>query len=352
MKVRNLKNGLVLISIGIHNEKDMSLRGIEEARACDDLYAELYTMLLNTNAERLSALIGRPVNILKRRDLEENSGEIIEKARSKRIGILVGGDSLSFTTHISLLIEAKKKGIMTKVVHGSSIFSAVAETGLSLYKFGKTVTLPLPIKGPVDTVITVLNENLENSLHTLILLDLDVETGIHLTINQAIKILIEAEKFETFNEKTPCVAIARVGWKDSIINADTASEIRKFDFGMPPHALIVPGQLHFLEAQALEIIGGYPPAVLNEYFPKGDFRRLFEKYVSSSRKAINELKFVQYPKTVTREIVNQIIDHASRYLNDAEYYVVDQRATALASVSYVEGILDALKLLGLVDFEW
>jgi len=41
-----------------------------------------------------------------------------------------------------------------------------------------------------------------------------------------------------------------------------------------------------------------------------------------------------------------------RYLEDAEHYAEERRATALASVSYAEGILDALRLLGLVEFEW
>ena len=50
--------------------------------------------------------------------------------------------------------------------------------------------------------------------------------------------------------------------------------------------------------------------------------------------------------------VKDLIEHARRYLNDAEYYAKEQKHTALASVSYAEGILDALKLLGLVEFQW
>jgi len=41
-----------------------------------------------------------------------------------------------------------------------------------------------------------------------------------------------------------------------------------------------------------------------------------------------------------------------RYLEDAEYYRVDQSPVALTSVAYAEGILDALKLLGLASFNW
>jgi FAD synthetase len=50
--------------------------------------------------------------------------------------------------------------------------------------------------------------------------------------------------------------------------------------------------------------------------------------------------------------VKEMLDHAERYLDDAEYYWGEKKEVALASVSYAEGILDALNLLGLVKFEW
>ncbi|MBD3171368.1 DUF357 domain-containing protein, partial [Candidatus Bathyarchaeota archaeon] len=38
--------------------------------------------------------------------------------------------------------------------------------------------------------------------------------------------------------------------------------------------------------------------------------------------------------------------------DDAEYYRTDKKPTALTCVAYSEGILDALKLLGILEFEW
>ncbi len=41
------------------------------------------------------------------------------------------------------------------------------------------------------------------------------------------------------------------------------------------------------------------------------------------------------------------------YLEDAKYYKVQGRLeTSLTSVAYCEGLLDALRLLGAVKFEW
>ena len=50
---------------------------------------------------------------------------------------------LAATTHFSLIAECKNKDIKTEIIHSSSIFSAVGETGLSLYKFGGTTSIPI-----------------------------------------------------------------------------------------------------------------------------------------------------------------------------------------------------------------
>ncbi len=66
---------LSLISVGLADERDMSLRALEEARGCDTLYAELYTMKLATTLAALIELIGKPVTLLPRGDLEERSAQ-------------------------------------------------------------------------------------------------------------------------------------------------------------------------------------------------------------------------------------------------------------------------------------
>jgi hypothetical protein len=264
----------------------------------------------------------------------------------------VGGDCLSATTHISLLLDARRRGIQTNIIHGSSILTAVAETGLSLYKFGRTVTLPLPEKAPVDTVLNVLEENKEHGLHTLILLDLDTETGSYLTINRAISLLLENEGTEVFNTGTLAVGAARLGWEKSLIKAGRVVDLMEYNFGDAPHALIVPGYLHFLEVQALRIIAGCPQEVLEGRRTEGEIERLVKKYAGSCRKALNGLRVPGLPKKITEEETKTLIEHADRYLKDAEYYTQERKAAALASVSYAEGVLDALRLLSLVEFEW
>jgi diphthine synthase len=343
---------LSLISIGLADETDLSQRAIQEARACDILYAELYTTILDTDLERLGALMGKPAKPLTRSQLEEGSEGLLEEAQHKRVGVLVGGDCLTATTHVGLLLDAAKKGIPAKVIHGSSVLTAVAETGLSLYKFGKTVTLPLPERAPPDTVLRTLRENREHGLHTLVLLDIDAEEKRHQTISQALKTLLQAEDPESFNPGTLTVAAARLGWKDQTVRAGKASEITALDLGPPPHVIIVPGDLHFLEAEALKTLAGCPEEAIEDYKPTGDTDRLIRKYSEGCRRVIEELEKAGPPRGKDTDGVKALIEHAARYVDDAEYYAQERKATALASVSYAEGILDALRLLGLVEFEW
>ena len=343
---------LTLISIGLTDEDDLSQRALKEARSCDALYAELYTMILDTDTERLTHAIGKPVKPLTRSQMEENSDALLEEAKQTKVGILIGGDALTATTHLPLLLDAAKKGIKTTVIHGSSILTAIAETGLSLYKFGRTVTLPLPEKAPPDTVLRTLTENKEHGLHTLILLDLDTQKKQAHTIPEAIRILLEAETPEAYNRDTLTIGVARLGWNNQTIKANTAGGLSNHDFGDPPHAIVVPGRLHFLEAEALKTIGGCPPDALEHHKPASTTDTLIEKYTTGCRKAINELETRDPVKGITLDEVKALIEHAERYLNDADHYAGERKATALASVSYAEGILDALRLLGLVEFEW
>ena len=339
---------LSLISTGLADEKDLSLRALEEAKQCDVLYAELYTMKLATTLASLSELTGKPVTLLHRVDLEERSNNLIEEAKTKIVGVLVGGDCLSATTHISLFLEAKAAGVETRIVHGSSIFSAIAETGLSIYKFGKTVTMPFPEKGPVDTVSRGIDENLVAGLHTLVLLDLDNEKGAYMSVTQAIKRLTEAG----INPDTLMLGVARLGHADSLIKAGKMLDVAQVDFGEAPHCLVVPGPLHFLEEDALKTIAHCPPEALKGRQLKSELDRLIEKYIAGCHRVREKMVTTPPTSPLTEAQIHELLDHVDHYLADAEYYKSDNKPTALTSVAYSEGILDALKLLGIADFEW
>jgi len=340
---------ITLISIGLNSHQDLSLRAIETAQEADKLYAETYTMKLDTTIAELEETIDRPIIQLQRNGLEEQADQLLQEAKTQHIAILVGGDALSATTHISLLLDAHDDGIPTQVIHGSSIFTAITDTGLSLYKYGKTVTIPLQEKGPVDTALRTIKENQEYGLHTLLLLDLNIAENRYLTIPQAIKRLLDTGEF---NPETLLVGAARLGSRFQEIKADTAINLQKHDFGEPPHTLIAPGKLHFLEEEALETLGGCPRKVIQSHNPVGETDRLITKYTQGCKRVLEELKTNHLPAKITEEQIKELLKHTENYLYDAEYYRIDNKPTALTGVAYAEGILDALKLLGIVEFEW
>ncbi|HLD42052.1 MAG TPA: diphthine synthase, partial [archaeon] len=132
---------LYLIGIGL-SSADLTVGGIEAGKAADELYIEQYTSLWKGSAADLEKAFGKKPILLKRKDMEEGSAALVEKSKGKNIAILIPGDPLSATTHIELLLECKKQSVPYNVFHSVSIFSAIAETGLQLYKFGRTVTVP------------------------------------------------------------------------------------------------------------------------------------------------------------------------------------------------------------------
>ena len=75
-----------------------------------------------------------------------------------------------------------------------------------------------------------------------------------------------------------------------------------------------------------------------------------KKYVHNLKHALKDLDIKE---SKFKEYVDKIIEYAKRYLSDAEYYLEKKDyITSIVCSSYAEGLLDSLKLLGLVDFKW
>jgi len=245
---------LVYIGLGLYDERDITLRGLEEARSCDVLFAEFYTSILaGTTIEKLEEIIGKRIKVLSRSDVE-GSDIILKAAEKKKVGFLVPGDPLISTTHISLRIEAKKRGIETKVIHSASISSAApAISGLFNYKFGRSASIPFPEKGYTpESFYEAIKENQERGLHTLLYLDIKDRL---MTVSEALKILLEIEDRRgesVLTIETLVVSIGCAGSDNPVISAGKLGLIMKLDMGPVPHALIVPGKLHFMEEEYLK----------------------------------------------------------------------------------------------------
>ncbi len=248
---------LVLIGLGLWDEKDLTLRGIEEAKSSDKVYFEPYTSIWKGNIQKLKKIVGKKVVLLRRKDLEENLNKILEEAKNQKISILVGGDPLVATTHSSIILEAKKKNVEIRIVHNASIVSAIAESGLHIYKFGRIVTIPLKEKFSdlPKSVYDGIKENKERNLHTLCLLDVDFEKKEFLKVKDALKILLQMEdefKEGVISEDSKIIVLSCLGNNSKIV-FDKIKNLLQKDFELPA-CLIIPSTLHFTEEEFLALL--------------------------------------------------------------------------------------------------
>lgn len=260
---------LVFVGLGLSGTDGMTVKALEALKECDKIYAEFYTsVLIGTDVADLESVIGKKIHILYRSQVEE-CDDIIRDALNMRVGFITAGDTMSATTHVDLRIQATEAGIPVKVFHGISIFSACPTSlGLQHYKFGRTVTLPFMEenyhpKSPYDHIM----ENKKRGLHTMILLDIRADELRYMTAHQAIQWLLAAEgewKEGLIDDKTLLCVASRVGSKDEKISAGYPQDLLKRDLGEPLFTLVLPGNLHFMEAFALVKFAGAPEEIIEE----------------------------------------------------------------------------------------
>ena len=260
---------LIFVGLGLSGVDGMTVKALEALRSCDKIYAEFYTStLIGTNVDDLEKQIGKPIKVLYRAQVEEGA-DIIKDAKIMRVGFITAGDTMAATTHVDLRIQAKEEEIPIRLFHGISIFSACpTSTGLQPYKFGRTVTLPFiendyQPKSPYDNIL----ENKQRGLHTLILLDIHADEQRYMTAHQAIEWLLEGEKkwnLGLIKDDTLLCVASQIGSTNEKIIAGYPEDLLKKDLGEPLFSLILPGNLHFMEAYSLVYFAGAPKEIIKD----------------------------------------------------------------------------------------
>ncbi|WP_297435793.1 diphthine synthase [Thermococcus sp.] len=261
---------IYFIGLGLYDERDITLKGLETAKKCDLVFAEFYTSLLaGTTVDRIEAMIGKPIKRLSREDVELNfERTVLSEAKKKDVAFLTAGDPMVATTHSDLRIRAKRMGIESHVIHAPSIYSAIAVTGLQIYKFGKSATVAYPEKNWFPTShYDVIRENRERGLHTMLFLDIRAHQNRYMTANEAMEILLQVENMKgdrIFTPDTLVVVLARAGSLNPTLRAGYVKDMINEDFGRQPHVMVVPGRLHIVEAEYLVEFGRAPRKILEE----------------------------------------------------------------------------------------
>jgi diphthine synthase len=218
-----------LIGIGLE-DGEVTEKGLEAIESSDKVFAEFYTNTETIDLEKLEEKTGKDTRKLSRKEVEQED-TVIEEAKDSDVAFLVSGDALTATTHYDIKHRAEEKGIETEVVHAPSIFTSIAETGLNVYKFGRTVTLPE--EGEPESVIKYIEKNDSIGLHSLILLDINLEA------DEAAEKMLDMKP--EFSDRE-AVVLERANLESQEISKMKLEDVADSEFGEPPHCLILPGE--------------------------------------------------------------------------------------------------------------
>jgi diphthine synthase len=265
---------LYLIGIGLYGVKDISVRGLEIVKSCDFIFMEYYTSILGVGVDELSKFYEKEIILADREMIENDFDEkILEKAKKHQVALLVVGDPFSATTHIDLYTRAIHEGVKIEVLNNASIMNSCGISGLSLYRFGETVSIPYFTETwkPYSFLDKII-KNIKNDFHTLVLLDIKVkeiseenlgkgkksyEKSRFMSINIGLSQIVEAEenlKSGLLDLDSIVIGLARVGAPDQKVVSGKIRDLLNFDFGGPLHSLVIPAPgLHSMEKEMIDI---------------------------------------------------------------------------------------------------
>lgn len=269
---------LNIIGLGLFDEKDITVRGLEMVKASDAIYLEGYTAILLCQKERLETFYEKEVILADRDFVEQKVEAMLERAKTENISFLVVGDPFCATTHSDLYLRAWELGIKINIVHNASCMSAVAATGLQLYSFGHTISICFfEDNWKPESFYDRIVANQKNNLHTLCLLDIKVKErslenlmrnrdifepprymSAALAARQCLE--IEAKRNEgVCKPDSYAFAVCRLGSDTQYIRAAKLSEIAEMDdeLGPPLHCLVICApHMHEMEMEFMKVFDG------------------------------------------------------------------------------------------------
>ncbi len=229
-----------LIGLGL-NKNTLTAEALQILKTCKQIYLENYTVDFPYKKEDLEKNYKIKIQELNRQKIEGE--EFLQQAKTNNIALLVYGDALSATTHIQLIQACKKNKIKIKIYHNSSILTAISETGLQLYKFGKITSMPKWQKSYTpDSFVEYIKQNLLIKAHTLLLLDIGLNIK---NAKKQLKIAIKNHKLKI--EKI--ILCEQLGVNTKI----TYTTLNKLpDNAKAPYCFIIPSELNLVEKEVLE----------------------------------------------------------------------------------------------------
>ena len=336
---------LWIAGLGISGIESISIETQKLLKNVDIVYLEQFTSpVTKLESNKIRKLVKGEFKIAKRW-LVEDGKEILKNSKKKNVVLLTYGDPYIATTHIELRTRAIQEKIKTKTIHAaSSITALVGECGLQYYKIGRIVTV---MKDPktLTTPYYVMYSNALAGNHTVLLLEYNQDEGFFLEPVNALLDLLSTEKEQKrkiISSSTFVIIASRIGFKNQAITAGKISNLIKKNFGKPPHTIIIPGQLHFTESDALKVfVNCVDDPFDNSKNIKKISEQMLEKYVPMVRKAVEEIA----PHYKNSKEFQEVLENAELYIQDAEKFLEQGKdEVAVLSIGYADGLVDALRI--------
>jgi len=246
---------LYLIGLGL-KPNQITQEALELFKKSEKVYVEAYTsQYAEGSLNDLEKLIGKATTSLGRKEIEEEFKQVLEEAKTKEIALGIFGNPMNATTHLQIILDAKKEKVEVKIIPGLSIFELVSFTGLERYKFGKTTSIVFyednfEPESFYDTIV----ENKKLGLHTLCLLDIKKDEEKLMNISHAVTLLerIEVQREQNTLNDSIFVGLSGLGSNNEEIKAGSMEQLKKIKFSIYPQSLIVCGKLNEKEVEGLK----------------------------------------------------------------------------------------------------
>ncbi|MDP9015457.1 MAG: diphthine synthase [Thermoproteota archaeon] len=343
---------LWFVGTGIDGYRGLTIAALEILRKCEIVYIERFTSALSeADIKGLNSLLEMHTEPVQRWFVEDGR-EIIEEARTKDVALLTYGDPLIATTHSELRSRAARNAVKTAVLHSASgIASTIGESGLHVYKFGRMVTMMSEFHSAI-TVYDTIFQNLLTGSHTLVLTEYSYnderKEPFFLNPSSVFNMLLDAEsthKHQIFSDNTFAVVASRVGMQDQKFTSGKVQSLKKLEFGIGPHSVIITGALHFTEIQALSLLTeNIDEPTDNSQSSSRIEAQMVERYAPKAKQAVREMRKILGDSPQATKGIFETLENAECYIADAQRFLRQGKfELAVLSIGYAEGLIDAIR---------
>ncbi|XP_046545531.1 diphthine methyl ester synthase-like [Haliotis rubra] len=222
-----------LVGLGLGDVKDITVKGLEVVKNAERVYLEAYTSILTVGKEALEEYYGRKIILADRDMVEQQSDELLDGTDKSDVAFLVVGDPLERQPTLTLSCELLRR-----------------------YFFISDMLFPQRFYD-FDKYIKMKEQTIENLMKG----NKIFEPPRFMSVSQAAEQLLEIVQRKgeeggqnlALSEDTVCVGLARVGCDDQKICVATLKQLTSVDLGEPLHSLAIPGHMHPLEIDMLNL---------------------------------------------------------------------------------------------------